>query len=98
MGKPEAEVEGYLVRQVTSAGGICYKFTSPTTNGVPDRVIIAYGHVVFVECKRPGAHTRKLQDNVIRRMRAHGADVRVADTRDLVDEIVSDIEKWKGDA
>lgn len=50
--KLEKEVEQYLVNQVKELGGLCWKFTSPGTAGVPDRLVLYKGKVQFVEMKR----------------------------------------------
>lgn len=92
MGAPEAYVEGYLVSEVARIGGIAMKFVSPGVSGVPDRVVVVpSGRVVFVEAKRPGGRPRPLQVAVEDMMRAHGADVRVIDTREGVDELVREL-------
>ena len=57
----EAVVERYFKKRCESEGFLCYKFTSPGTDGVPDRVIIGHGLTVFVELKAPGEKPRKLQ-------------------------------------
>ena len=57
----ESNVEQYLVRKMKEAGGLCYKFVSPGCDGVPDRICIYRGQVIFVELKRPGEMPRKLQ-------------------------------------
>ena len=52
----EHHIESYLVKKIKELGGIPYKFTSPQRRSVPDRMcVLPQGHVVFVECKRPGA-------------------------------------------
>lgn len=57
----ENDIEKYLVRQIKSIGALCYKFTSPGTRGVPDRIILYRGNVFFIELKRPGGKPRKDQ-------------------------------------
>lgn len=91
MGKPEAYVEKYLVKRCKALGFGCLKFTSAGTNGVPDRIVIGNRRTVFVETKRPGEKLRRLQEVIIAEMRSQGADVRVADTRELVDELLDEI-------
>ena len=87
MGKPEGRVENYLIKRAKQENFLHYKFTSPSNNGVPDRVIIGHGLTVFVELKAPGETPRKLQDVVMADMRAHGADVHAIDTKDGIDEL-----------
>ncbi|MFJ2662543.1 VRR-NUC domain-containing protein [Arthrobacter koreensis] len=91
MGKPEAYVEKYLLKRCKALGFGCLKFTSDGTNGVPDRIVIGNGRTVFVETKRPGERLRRLQEVIIAEMRGQGADVRVADTRELVDALLGEI-------
>lgn len=88
MGAPEGAIEKYLYDQAKKHDILCYKFTAPSTAGVPDRVLIGNNKTVFVELKRPGAKPRKLQIAIHTKMRDHGAIVFVADTKPLVDEII----------
>lgn len=86
MGKPEGKIEDYLLEKSKKIGGMCVKFTSPGTNGVPDRVIILPEHkTVFVELKAPGEKLRALQRITITKMQSHGAIVFVASTKSAVD-------------
>lgn len=90
MGKAEEFIEGYLVKQVKAAGGLCFKFTSGVA-GVPDRIVILQGSTVFVETKAPGGTPRKLQRVRMAQMAEAGADVRVIDTRPQVDELIREL-------
>ena len=48
----ESQVERRLVEGVRKLGGVCMKFVSPGTPGVPDRLIItATGRIIFAELK-----------------------------------------------
>ena len=50
----EKEIERKLVYMVKRHGGRCLKWVSPSSNGVPDRIILLPGgRVIFVETKRP---------------------------------------------
>ncbi len=91
MGKAENHVERYLLDRCEAEGFLCYKFVSPGRNGMPDRVVIGAGKVVFVETKAPGGQPRKLQLVVHEQMRARGADVRVISTRKQVDDFIKEI-------
>ena len=73
-------------------GGMCPKFVSPGTSGVPDRIIIAAdGRVIFVELKTEAGRLSKIQEHTICEMRKRGADVRVLygleDVKNLLDEL-----------
>ena len=60
--KSEKYIEGTLVKAVRQAGGMCPKFTSPGTDGVPDRIILLPGgRIAFAETKAPGKKMRPLQ-------------------------------------
>lgn len=87
MGKPEGRVEDYFVKSAKHNGFMYFKFTAPSTNGVPDRIIIGHGMTIFVELKAPGKKPRKLQVITMDEMREHGARVYVIDTIQAVDEL-----------
>ncbi len=91
MGRPEAAVEKYLLEKSRKQGFLCWKFETPSQDGVPDRILIGNGMVFFVETKRPGGKTRPLQDAVIRRMQDGGAIVHVIDTREKVDALLASL-------
>lgn len=91
MGKAEEYVEGYLRDRVKVAGGTCPKWVSPGKRGVPDRIVILDGHVVFVETKARGGTPSPLQLVRHRELRAAGADVRVIDTRAQVDDLIREL-------
>lgn len=84
----EKIIERYLKKRVEETG-LCLKWSSPGTAGVPDRIcIFPGGRVVFVETKAPTGTVRKIQKEVIRRMRNFGAVVYVASTKEDVDQII----------
>ena len=58
----EKKIEQALVSAVKAQGGVCWKFVSPGTAGIPDRIILMpMGRIAFVEVKAPGESPRKLQ-------------------------------------
>lgn len=85
----EKKIETYLKKRAEALGFMCIKFTSPSNDGVPDRVVIGHGRVFFVELKAPGESLRKLQEYVVKEFRKFGADVYVVDTKEKVDEVLS---------
>ncbi|SCW86192.1 YozE SAM-like fold [Paenibacillus tianmuensis] len=58
----EASLENTLAHEVKRCGGLCWKFVSPGTVGVPDRIVITPdGRVAFVEMKAPGGKLQPIQ-------------------------------------
>lgn len=86
----EDVVEERLRLGIKARGGHCYKFTSGI-RGVPDRIVIINGHTIFVELKAPGKKPPPLQRYRINEMREQGADVRVIDTIEGVDEFIAEV-------
>lgn len=74
--------------RVRAAGGLCWKWVSPSTVGVPDRIcLLPGGRVVFVELKRPGGNLSPIQVKVLDRLRAVGAEVHVLSSKEAVNEV-----------
>ena len=58
----ENVVEYEFVNAVRRAGGVAYKLTSQTANGLPDRLVLFFpSKAIFVELKAPGKMLRPLQ-------------------------------------
>lgn len=58
----EYVIENEFVKAVREAGGVAYKLTSQTANGLPDRLVLFFpAKTVFVELKAPGKQMRPLQ-------------------------------------
>lgn len=89
----ESQIERRLVEGVKRLGGMCLKFVSPGTLGVPDRIIItAKGRVIFIELKTETGRLTKIQRYVIGEMQKRGADARVVKGIDEVKELLAEIE------
>lgn len=89
----ESQIERRLVEGVKRLGGMCLKFVSPGTLGVPDRIIItAKGRAIFVELKTETGRLTKIQRYVIGEMQKRGADARVVKGIDEVKELLAEIE------
>lgn len=95
MGKPEGLVENYLIRQCEKNGFFCRKWVSPGHNGVPDRIVIARGHAVFIELKADNGRLSPLQKITIKEMQKCGADVRVMYNKTEIDEFIAEAKKWR---
>lgn len=89
----EAQVEHYLGLKVSQAHGLTFKFTSPSTAGVPDRIVIHEGRVMFVELKAPGEKPRELQRIIAEHIRSAGGFVYCISTKKQVDDFVAELER-----
>lgn len=91
----EKLIEQHLVKGVKKLGGLCLKFVSPGSSGVPDRIIISStGEVIFVELKTERGKLSKLQEHMIDEMRKRSANVKVLyglqDVKSFLDELSGD--------
>lgn len=75
----ERDVEAALVRFAKKLGIYTRKFTSPAHRGVPDRVFIVGGRVLFMEVKRPGGVATALQKHEMELLRQAGVQVVLID-------------------
>jgi hypothetical protein len=75
----EISVENKARDYATARGWLAWKFTVLGKVGVPDRIFIGYGRVLFVEFKKLKKVPRLKQAAVIKLMRTHGAEVAVVD-------------------
>lgn len=87
----ERQVEHYLALKVCSIGGLCFKFTSPGNAGVPDRIVIHEGRVMFVELKKPGETPRELQKFTAKKMRDKGVFVYCMSCKQQVDAFINEL-------
>ena len=84
----ELHIEQALKRAVEAHGGLCWKLVSPGTTGVPDRICLRAGRVVFVEVKAPGKKPRPIQLRRMSQLRAHGFTAFVVDSMDGIKEVL----------
>jgi Holliday junction resolvase len=75
----ESDIEAALVRFAKKLGIYTRKFTSPAHRGVPDRVFVIGGRVLFMEIKRPGEVPTALQKHEMELLRKVGANVEMVD-------------------
>lgn len=89
----EKSIEAKLVDAVKAAGGVCWKFTSPGTSGVPDRIVLLpFGRIAFVEVKASGEKLRPLQRLRIRTLRRLGFKAFVLDSPDQIGGILDAVQ------
>ena len=73
------------------------KFVSPGTTGVPDRIVMLPGGVIFfAELKRPGGAPSKRQELMARSIEKLGTPVFVIDCKEQVNSVLRGITKKGG--
>lgn len=90
----ENKIENYLVEKCKKLDILCLKFTSPSLNGVPDRILISDNYPpIFVELKRENEKPRPQQNHVINEFKKRNVEVYVIDTKQSVDKLINKIKK-----
>lgn len=90
----ELQIEQHLVRQAEKNNFIAWKWQS-SRRGVPDRIVIGNGKVVFVELKAPNEKPTKQQEHVHGLLRAQGMEVQVIDSMEGVDLLMATMNREK---
>ena len=91
----EATIEAAFVNAVQAAGGIAYKLTSPSVNGLPDRLVLFFpAKTVFVELKAPGKTLRPLQRKRRQQLMALGFPVICIDRLSQIEPCIQAILAW----
>ena len=80
----EKQLESKVVEYCKSHGLYCRKFASPAHAGVPDRLIVGKGVVVFLELKSPGKKPTALQIRELDLIRAAGVPAYWTDSWELI--------------
>ena len=88
MAQKEYVIERYLKSR---SPGLIYKFASPGTRGVPDRIIIYNSKVYFVELKDKNGKLSAMQKKVISDFKGQGVHVYVISSKEEVDEFITEI-------
>lgn len=82
----EKSIEEYFTKRCKELDIFVLKNTG--MNGIPDRLLIKDGIVIFLELKRPGKRPDPLQKAIIKKLRWHGVIARHADTKAEIDKIL----------
>lgn len=87
----ESEIEKILVDGIRKLGGRAFKWVSPGSDGVPDRIVVLPGYpAIFVEMKTVTGKLTSLQRVQVGRLQKMGQDVRVLygekETRTFLEE------------
>lgn len=88
-------IENEFIKAVRKAGGVAYKFTSQTTNGLPDRLVLFFpGKCCFVELKSPGKMMRALQKKRRIQLMKLGFPVICIDRKSQIRPCIKAIKAW----
>jgi len=82
----EKQIEKLSVQRAKAEGWYSRKFSSPSHRGVPDRIFIKAGVVVFIELKTATGKVSKLQQKELEDLNNHGVHAVVCRS---VDEVMS---------
>jgi len=68
----EKNIEKLAASNARKAGWITWKFSSPAHRGVPDRIFLNEGVVVFIEFKTATGKVSALQERELKTINEHG--------------------------
>jgi hypothetical protein len=85
----EKDIERKACEAAKRAGWLAFKFMSPAQRGVPDRIFIKNGRIVFIEFKASGSKVTALQERMIERLKSHGCEVYVCDSMEAARDALS---------
>ena len=84
----EKYLERKLVNAVEREGGIAIKLPALLYKGIPDRMILHNGHVVFVEMKQEGKRLRPEQEAWKKRLENLGFKHFIIDNEDKINSLI----------
>ena len=79
----ESAIESAVCKYAKSKGWLVYKFVSPNNRGVPDRIMLRNGVILFVEFKATGKQPTTLQQYIIKRILGENFNVYVIDSVEI---------------
>lgn len=82
----EKSIERRLTNKVKRVNGLCLKLTG--YKGIPDRMVLVKGKVVFVELKDEGKKLRPEQKLWQDRLKGMGFECLMLDSKEKVDEFL----------
>ncbi len=89
----ERDVEAELGKRLKALGCLFWKFVSPGTSGVPDRIVLTpTGTVYFVELKAAGGRRDEIQVYRAEQIAAHGGNYRLVVGKAGAKEFVREVE------
>ena len=90
----EKTLEARLVREIEARGGMALKYTSQFHRGIPDRICVMPGGVVyFVELKTTGKRPTPLQRHAISKLREMKHPTWVVDSGPALEAVLKAIDQ-----
>lgn len=87
----EKQIEAKAVKWAKSNSWLTYKFTSPNKRGVPDRIFIKSGCLIFIEFKAERGKLTKLQQREINILKKEGMLVFVVYSFDEFLKVITNV-------
>lgn len=85
----ESKIESASVKEAKKHGWWGIKLLSTLFKGLPDRLFVGHGIVVFIEYKQPGKLPTKLQSKVHELFKQNGVIVHIAHSKSETMEILN---------
>ena len=86
----ESSIENRFVKECKKRGAWPLKMIAAGTAGMPDRMVLMEGRVVFAELKRPGQLPRALQLKRHEQLAGYGFKVWVIDGKETIEEFIKE--------
>ena len=87
----EKYLESKLRKDIEAIGGYCFKFVPQFISGIPDRICLLPGGIMFfAEVKTTKQTPRKLQQMWHKRFRNLGFRVEIIDTSEQINKILEE--------
>lgn len=86
----ERDLEAKIVSHCKQRGLLIYKFSSPSNRGVPDRIIVGMGKVMFLEIKSAKGRLTALQERELARLREAGVRAEAVNDYQIAVELIDD--------
>ena len=87
----ESSIEEALKNYAKERGMFTSKFVSPSNSGVPDRLFVCSGRVLFLELKAPGKKPTPLQMKRMKELEASGAEVGWVDSKQVGKDVLNSL-------
>ncbi len=89
----ETQLETKIKKYCDEKNFLCWKLSSPSTRGVPDRIVLApNGRILFLELKAPRKKATDMQEYRLKQLQDRGFDAVCTDNFALAKELIDEME------